>query len=220
MALDQETSSICSESSILLKFSIPRSSPQSSKVEQQEDGNEDSKYRFALYLEPDSTQFLHPNATITYQSSKGNSTHSNQQLPTSKPIIADEVLAYSGTAIDENESKNLHDSQHVRFKNWANVLIHHPYGAKCVRNSDDLILEGAFQVNGRLWHIKSLDSYRKSKGPFDSQPNELSSAPKLQYKWVVWADSNVPKTDGFVGLFPLNLNPFFNNHLWQGANLS
>ncbi|KAA1074985.1 hypothetical protein PGT21_026310 [Puccinia graminis f. sp. tritici] len=197
MAMDQETSSICSGNSILLKFSIPRSSPQGSKVGQQEDGNEDSKHRFALYLEPDSTQFLHPNATIiTYQSSNGSSTRSNQQLPISRPIIADEVLAYSGTAIDEIDPKSLDDSYHLRFNNWANVLIHHPYGTKCVRNSDDLILEGAFEVNGRLWHIKSLDSYQKSKGPHDSQPNELSSAPELQHKWVVWADSNVLKTDG------------------------
>ncbi|OAV98983.1 hypothetical protein PTTG_02461 [Puccinia triticina 1-1 BBBD Race 1] len=194
--VDQESSLICSGDSLVLQFSIPRSFPQIPKVEEQEAGDEDLNDRFTLYLKPSGTQFLHPNATITYQSNNGSSANSNQQFATTKPIIADEVLAYSGTAISEDEMISLEGNHMDRFNNWANILIHHPYGTKCVKNSDDLILEGAFQVNGRLWHIKAFDSYQKVRGPHDSELDTLSSDDKLHSTLVVWNNSDDWGTSG------------------------
>ncbi|PLW14925.1 hypothetical protein PCANC_14790 [Puccinia coronata f. sp. avenae] len=184
---------LCSDDSMVLQFSIPVSlknnAPKSSTFEL-EDKPQEEEARLRFYLQPTRTHFLHSNAMITtYHSSNRSSTRS-------QALVSDQVLAYSGTVVLVNDA---HPSAQEQAKNWANILIHHPYGSTCMQLSEALVWEGAFHLNGHLWHIKSLDSYHKLKAPHDSFPSSSIAPDLMGSKVVLWSDSMVQRGTSYSG---------------------
>lgn len=196
------SSTLCSEDSFFLHLSIPRYSAQKPINDyQHDDEGSFTMAKFVLFLEPSSSQLLHPDAKIVYQSTNLN--QSDPSLMKPQPILANEVLAYSGSIIYTDSSRNFKQSPYlstVGTKNsrqpngWASILVHHSYGTTCVDTSKNLALEGAFEFDGRLWHIKSLQHYQKSKGPHDSKPiTPTSTSSNLDL--VAWWNSDPSASD-------------------------
>ncbi|MBW0518542.1 hypothetical protein O181_058257 [Austropuccinia psidii MF-1] len=182
--------SLCSNHSFLLQLSISKETYVPSLTELNNDTDQAS--HFTLFLQPN-TQLLHPQARIIFQS---NEVDASQSIPLAHNIFPEEVLAYSGYIIKqsafkswEDEEKYLDDLPHLQTYNptWARILIHQKQGSACVHDLEKIVLEGAFEVDGRVWHIKAQDSYQRIKGSKDFSLSQYQGAELL----VAWSDPQI-----------------------------
>ncbi|TFL06250.1 Metallo-peptidase family M12-domain-containing protein [Pterulicium gracile] len=145
---------------------------------------------FHLHLRPNE-HLVHSAARINHYSTAADG---SSVLTRTVPLTRESVRAYMGEVVtaEATEARMVEDAagalprpKNVDELGWARIMIHD--------QGDDLqgrppVFEGAFSVNGDVYHVTRKENYLRTKHPLD--PQILPPLDGGDTKLVVWRDSD------------------------------
>ncbi|CAH7670467.1 Disintegrin-like metalloprotease [Phakopsora pachyrhizi] len=202
-------SKLSSEDSFVLSFEISKAlsndnDDESSSCKSSNSDSIDDSHRFKLLLHP-SPNLLHPEAKISYHSLDQNS---RKTIVSSNRLESQDVMAYSGWSLVPEEigrwlsekrsfedhppdwSRGVYDASII---GWARILVHQVIGMRSADDLDNLVLDGTFETDGRLWHIRSADSYLRLRS--SAEPGLRRSTSHPRGGLIAWVDKEVDGSD-------------------------
>ena len=134
---------------------------------------------------------IHPAARINYYTMLPDG---REVLSRTKPLLRESVLAYWGEVIAAHHSpvRMLEDTAGVVPKphpadlGWARLIVHHQGSTE---NGIPPVFEGAFSVNGVIYHVTTKENYLRNKLSFD--PLISHSTEAVDDLLVIWRESDV-----------------------------
>ena len=141
---------------------------------------------FHLHLRPND-HLIHPAARINYYTKLPDG---QEVLNRTEPLLRESVLAYLGEVIAEHRSpaRMLEDTAgviprpHPADLGWARLIVHHQ---SSIEQGTPPIFEGAFSVNGVIYHITTKENYLRNKLSFDPPVETIDNM------LVIWRESDV-----------------------------
>jgi hypothetical protein len=141
---------------------------------------------FHLHMRPND-HLIHPAARINYYTRLPDG---REILSRTKPLLRESVLAYWGEVIAEHHSpvRMLEDTAgviprpHPADLGWARLIVH---DQGSIETGTPPVFEGAFSVNGVIYHVTTRENYLRNKLSFDP-PIEI-----INNMLVIWRESDV-----------------------------
>lgn len=154
---------------------------------------------FHLHLRPND-HLIHPSARVDYYTRLPDG---REVLSHSEPLLRHEVKAYFGEVIAAHHSPTrmredaarVYPHPHPAVLGWARLMVHHQGDAP---TQVAPVFEGAFSVQGVIYHIVTRDNYLRNKHDFDPDlPDPFTS---LDSTLVMWRDSDAmtPEDEHFM----------------------
>lgn len=156
----------------------------------------------SLFLRP-STRLLHPSATVHYHSDPDPIT--GLTTSTVEPISPESVRAYTGyvlhdadasswwneelASIDRDAKSEWQLQSDPRVRGWARVMVLDTVSMEYEDDSEGLSWEGAMEIDGMLWHVRTAKSYGRVKGDHDPEADWWDAHPHGGL--VAWREADV-----------------------------
>ncbi|KAJ7451147.1 zinc metalloprotease [Mycena latifolia] len=154
---------------------------------------------FHLHLRPND-HLIHPAARINYYSISPDGT---SYISRTKPLLRESVKAYWGEVIhaDHSPTRMREDtagvvpSPHPAELGWARIMVHHQGD---IDQRIAPVFEGAFTVEGVVYHVATKDNYLRNKRPLDPDVSEPLDI--VDSALVIWRDSDTmtPEEEHFA----------------------
>lgn len=147
---------------------------------------------FFLHLRPND-DLIHPNARISYY---GIGPDGRSVITRTEPLFRETVKAYYGdviaadhsyTRMREDTARIVPDDTHPAHLGWARIIVHDQGDADAGVAPE---FEGAFSVNGDVYHIMTKHNYLRTKHELDTEDIEVVDA-ELDSNLVIWRQSDM-----------------------------
>lgn len=146
---------------------------------------------FYLHLHPNE-HLVHPAARVNYYSLDASG---RSYLSHSEPILRESVKAYHGDVIaaDHSLARMREDAAgvvhgfHPSVLGWARIMVHNQGD---VDRDIPPEYEGAFSVNGIIYHVMSKDNYLRTRHEYDPDISEPLEVESIDSSLVIWRESD------------------------------
>jgi len=144
---------------------------------------------FSLHLRPND-HLVHSAARVNYYTRLANG---QEVLSHSEPLLRHKIKVYQGEVIAAHHSAvrmredaaRMYPHHHPAVLGWARLMVHNPGD---LDREIAPVFEGAFSVNGVIYHIMMRDNYLRNKHELDPDlPIESSLS---NSNLVIWRDAD------------------------------
>ena len=143
---------------ILVQFDVP--DPHA--VDEIEGGDAAPTERISMLLRP-TQDLIHPDAKFIYTTTDP---LTGASVEYSEPLHRESVLAYSGYVLHEDQVQGRLQAARIGLylpeetqRGWARLTLNQPGSGE----SNKPLAEGAFELDGEMHHVKTMDSWMRSK---------------------------------------------------------
>lgn len=151
---------------ILVQFDVPDTHADDHENYKSDPTSQRPSERISMLLRP-TQDLLHPDAKFIYTSTDPLTGLTAQHT---EPLHRESVLAYSGYVLREDDVQarlqaariGLHLSEDTQ-RGWARLTLNQPSDSLQQSAGQKMLAEGAFELDGEMHHVKTFDSWMRSK---------------------------------------------------------